>query len=120
MILVGLEVEMVPVVAHDIIGRLMIQCARQPGLAYVFSHIFEFDGNEIYIKEWPQLVGKTFEDVSPYKITSTPHDKSLANLFPHAVLQLWWRRQFRCEMLRFRRFFGSRMLLPLVSGERRP
>ena len=53
---------MVPVVAHDIIGRLMIQCARQPGLAYVFSHIFEFDGNEIYIKEWPELVGKHFRD----------------------------------------------------------
>lgn len=24
------------VVAHDVIGRLMIQCARQPGLAQVF------------------------------------------------------------------------------------
>lgn len=25
------------VVAHDVIGRLMIQCARQPGLAQVNS-----------------------------------------------------------------------------------
>lgn len=30
------------VLAHDVIGRLMIQCARQPGLAKVIllSHIF--------------------------------------------------------------------------------
>lgn len=26
------------VVAHDVIGRLMIQCARQPGLAQVNFH----------------------------------------------------------------------------------
>jgi len=57
----GSGIEMVPVVAHDIIGRLMIQCARQSGLAFVFSHIFQFDGNEIYIKEWPELVGRHFE-----------------------------------------------------------
>lgn len=28
------------VVAHDVIGRLMIQCARQPGLAQVNFHYF--------------------------------------------------------------------------------
>lgn len=28
------------VVAHDVIGRLMIQCARQPGLAQVCSVSF--------------------------------------------------------------------------------
>lgn len=28
------------VVAHDVIGRLMIQCARQPGLAQVFVNTF--------------------------------------------------------------------------------
>ena len=28
------------VVAHDVIGRLMIQCARQPGLAQVNSSSF--------------------------------------------------------------------------------
>lgn len=30
------------VVAHDVIGRLMIQCARQPGLAQVNSFIMYF------------------------------------------------------------------------------
>jgi len=55
---------LIPLVAHDIIGRLMIQCARQPGLAFVFSDILQFDGSEIYVKEWPDLVGKTFEYVA--------------------------------------------------------
>ncbi|KAF4359154.1 hypothetical protein F8388_005263 [Cannabis sativa] len=42
------------VVAHDVIGRLMIQCALQPGLA---------QNAEFYIKRWPQLDGLRFEDV---------------------------------------------------------
>ena len=32
------------VVSHDIIGRLMIQCARQPGLAAVWEQLLGFDG----------------------------------------------------------------------------
>lgn len=30
------------VVAHDIIGRLMIQCARQPGLAGVWAELMGY------------------------------------------------------------------------------
>lgn len=33
--LVGSGIGVETVVAHDVIGRLMIQCARQPGLAQV-------------------------------------------------------------------------------------
>lgn len=39
------------VVAHDVIGRLMIQCALQPGLAQVRPHNLSFAGtliNKIY------------------------------------------------------------------------
>ena len=32
------------VVSNDIIGRLMIQCARQPGLATVWEQLMGFDG----------------------------------------------------------------------------
>ena len=32
------------VVSHDIIGRLMIQCARQHGLASVWQNIMGFEG----------------------------------------------------------------------------
>ena len=52
------------VVAHDIIGRLMIQCAREPGLAHVLEGLLGFDGDEFYIEEWPDLVGKSFFDIT--------------------------------------------------------
>ncbi|KAH9298237.1 hypothetical protein KI387_029919 [Taxus chinensis] len=51
------------VVAHDVIGRLMIQCALQPGLAQIWEDILGFDNAEFYIKRWPQLDGMRFEDV---------------------------------------------------------
>uniref|UniRef100_A0A0E0GWB8 RCK N-terminal domain-containing protein n=1 Tax=Oryza nivara TaxID=4536 RepID=A0A0E0GWB8_ORYNI len=51
------------VVAHDVIGRLMIQCARQPGLAQIWEDILGFENCEFYIKRWPQLNGMQFEDV---------------------------------------------------------
>ncbi|MCO5568791.1 hypothetical protein L7F22_022491 [Adiantum nelumboides] len=51
------------VVAHDVIGRLMIQCARQPGLAQIWEDILGFDKAEFYLKRWPQLDGVAFNDV---------------------------------------------------------
>ncbi|KAG0501032.1 hypothetical protein HPP92_001104 [Vanilla planifolia] len=51
------------VVAHDVIGRLMIQCARQPGLAQIWEDILGFENCEFYIKKWPQLYGMQFEEV---------------------------------------------------------
>jgi hypothetical protein len=49
------------VVAHDLIGRMMIQCARQPGLARVMDSLLGFEGDEFYCEEWPDLVGETFD-----------------------------------------------------------
>lgn len=51
------------VVAHDVIGRLMIQCALQPGLAQIWEDILGFENAEFYIKRWPQLDGLLFQDV---------------------------------------------------------
>ncbi|KAL5567346.1 hypothetical protein UlMin_030510 [Ulmus minor] len=51
------------VVAHDVIGRLMIQCALQPGLAQIWEDILGFENAEFYIKRWPQLDGLRFQDV---------------------------------------------------------
>ncbi|MCO5549909.1 hypothetical protein L7F22_003384 [Adiantum nelumboides] len=51
------------VVAHDVIGRLMIQCARQPGLAQIWEDILGFDKAEFYLKRWPQLDGVPFNDI---------------------------------------------------------
>jgi len=49
------------VVAHDVIGRIMIQAALQPGIAVVLDKVLGFDGSEFYLKEWPELTGLTFE-----------------------------------------------------------
>jgi Trk K+ transport system NAD-binding subunit len=51
------------VVAHDVIGRLMIQCARQPGLAQIWEDILGFENAEFYLKRWPQLDGKSFGEL---------------------------------------------------------
>jgi hypothetical protein len=48
------------VVAHDFIGRLIVQSSRQPGLAQVLEALFGFEGVEFYMKEWPELVGAPF------------------------------------------------------------
>ena len=51
------------VVSHDIIGRLMLMAARQPGIARVYNSILGFDGDEFYTEEWEEIIGKTWEEV---------------------------------------------------------
>jgi Trk K+ transport system NAD-binding subunit len=51
------------VVAKDVVTRLMVQCARQPGLAQVWRDILGFDKAEFYLKRWPELDGTRFIDV---------------------------------------------------------
>ncbi|CAL5222099.1 g4408 [Coccomyxa viridis] len=82
--MVGVE-HVQTVVSHDIIGRLMIQCARQHGLAAVWQKIMGFEGDEFYMREWPELVGRTylevltmFEDAVPLGIR-TPEGNHLLN-----------------------------------------
>merc|ERR1711871_1576473 len=54
------EKKVLPMVGASIIGRLMVQCSVEPGLARVFDHILDFSGNEFYFKNWPQLTGQKF------------------------------------------------------------
>ena len=51
------------VVSHDIIGRLMLMAARQPGIARVYNSILGFDGDEFYTESWDEIIGKTWEEV---------------------------------------------------------
>ena len=51
------------VVGHDVLGRLMVQCLRQQGLAVVLSKLLGFDGCEFYTQEWPTLVGRAYGEV---------------------------------------------------------
>ena len=43
--MVGLD-RVETVVSHDMIGRLMLLCARQPGLAIVWESIIGFEGRQ--------------------------------------------------------------------------
>jgi voltage-gated potassium channel Kch len=46
--------------ADDIAVRLVVQSHRQAGLSTVCTDLLNFDGNEIYMKAEPKLVGRTY------------------------------------------------------------
>ncbi|EYU38180.1 hypothetical protein MIMGU_mgv1a020953mg [Erythranthe guttata] len=72
------------VVAHDVIGRLMIQCARQPGLAQIWEDILGFENCEFYFKRWP----KFFPEAIPCGVKVASHGgKIILNPEDSYVLQ---------------------------------
>ena len=50
------------VLVGDLISRITVQTCRQSGLSVVYTELLNFGGDEIYFKEEPALVGKTFGD----------------------------------------------------------
>ncbi len=56
----GTETQLVE--SDDVIARLVAQTCRQSGLSVVYTELLDFGGDEIYFKEEPLLVGKTFGD----------------------------------------------------------
>ena len=52
------------IVNHDMIGRLMLQCARTPELAFVLDSMMGFEGSEFYFDTWPELYGCTFKEIT--------------------------------------------------------
>ena len=61
------ENDILTIVSHDIIGRIMIKSARTPGLADVYEHLLGFTGAEFYMachdEECPDIVGMEFGDL---------------------------------------------------------
>lgn len=56
------------VLVGDLIARITTQTCRQSGLSVVYQELLDFGGDEIYFKEEPALVGKTFgEALSAYE-----------------------------------------------------
>eukprot|EP01062_Namystynia_karyoxenos_P058150 TRINITY_DN4956_c0_g2_i2.p1 TRINITY_DN4956_c0_g2~~TRINITY_DN4956_c0_g2_i2.p1 ORF type:complete len:943 (+),score=297.45 TRINITY_DN4956_c0_g2_i2:113-2830(+) len=52
------------VVAHDFIGRLIVQSSRQSGLAKILEQILGFEGHEFYMQSHGDaLAGRTFGEV---------------------------------------------------------
>ncbi|MCX4783509.1 CASTOR/POLLUX-related putative ion channel [Streptomyces sp. NBC_01264] len=46
----------------DIVARLLVQTARQPGLSLVYSELLDFAGDEFYPVAAEGLVGRTFDE----------------------------------------------------------
>ncbi len=51
-----------PILTSDLIARVVAQTSRQSGLSIVYTELMNFGGDEIYFKEEPALVGKTYGD----------------------------------------------------------
>lgn len=64
------EVELV--VVGDLIARITVQTCQQSGLSVVYTELLDFGGDEIYFREEPALVGKTFADALMAYEDSTP------------------------------------------------
>ncbi|MCE1254040.1 MAG: NAD-binding protein [Anaerolineae bacterium] len=54
------EIEIVMV--GYLISRIIAQTCRQSGLSIVYNELLDYGGDEIYFKEEPALIGKTFKD----------------------------------------------------------
>lgn len=52
------EVELV--LSGELLSRVAVQTCRQSGLSVVYLELLDFGGDEIYFKEEPGLVGRTF------------------------------------------------------------
>jgi voltage-gated potassium channel Kch len=46
----------------DIIAHIIAQTCRQSGLSVVYTELLNFEGDEIYFNEEPELIGHTFGD----------------------------------------------------------
>jgi voltage-gated potassium channel Kch len=49
-----------PILANDIIARVVAQTSRQSGLSIVYTELMNFGDDEIYFKQEPELSGKTY------------------------------------------------------------
>ena len=50
------------ILVGDLISRIAVQTCRQSGLSVVYTELLDFGGDEIYFKDEPSLLGKTFAD----------------------------------------------------------
>jgi len=50
------------VLGGDLIARIAAQTCRQSGLSVIYTELLDFEGDEIYFKEEPGLVGRAFGD----------------------------------------------------------
>jgi len=58
--IVGAHDNVQAVVTGELIARVVAQTSRQSGLSVVYTELMDFGGDEIYFKEEPALVGKSY------------------------------------------------------------
>jgi voltage-gated potassium channel Kch len=58
--MIGTRDKVLAVLTGDLIARVVAQTSRQSGLSAVYTELMNYEGDEIYFKEEPSLVGKTF------------------------------------------------------------
>jgi ion channel POLLUX/CASTOR len=59
------------ILGADLIGRITVQSCRQSGLSVVYSELLDFDGDEIYVTEQPNLHGRPYSETQFAFATST-------------------------------------------------
>src|SRR5260370_12283956 len=69
--MVGAKDIVEPILTNDLIARVVAQTSRQSGLSIVYTELMNFGGDEIYFKQEPSLVGKTYGEVLHAFETST-------------------------------------------------
>jgi ion channel POLLUX/CASTOR len=50
------------ITSDDVIARIIAQTSRQPGLSAAYNELLDFNGEEIYFHENPNLIGKTYHE----------------------------------------------------------
>lgn len=60
-----------PILSTDVIARVVAQTSRQSGLSIVYTELMNFEGDEIYFAQEPDLSGKTYGEALLAFETST-------------------------------------------------
>jgi len=69
--MVGVKDKVLAVLTGDLIARVVAQTSRQSGLSVVYTELMNYGGDEIYFKEEPALVGRTFgESLLQFEVSS--------------------------------------------------
>ena len=62
------ETNLVVLALNEVLARIMVHTSRQPGLSDVFTELFNFSGNELYIMlndpSYPKLYGKSIAEIN--------------------------------------------------------
>jgi hypothetical protein len=63
----------VPLVStSEIVSKIIVQAARQPGVSNVYGEIFSYEGNTVFVRECPEAAGREFARVAHWFSNAVP------------------------------------------------